>query len=144
MPRSHASLRPDHLVQADWSETPIALRMARVMRRQLELGQPTTEDDFLEAEETCDVSRAELHAQIGAAKRLIAQGADLAEIETTQQRVTRALRLIGGLIPDDTALFEQLRQGGFSSIEIGALWPHLMLALGRKIAARQKPKVQVA
>ena len=135
---------PASAVQPNWGDIPVPLRMARVMRRQMELGLPTTEVDFLEAEETCDVSATDLHAQIGAAKRLIAQGADLPESDGMPARVARAQRMIGDLLPDDAEIVRRLRGGGFSAIEIGALWPHLMLATGRDFARKQRPAMEVA
>jgi len=125
-----------HQVRVDWPATPIPLRMARVMRQQDALGLPTTEDDFLQAEETCDVSLADLKANIGAAKRLIAQGADLAENKTPGQRVTEAASILEPLLPDDQRIFAMLRANGYSSVELGDLWPLIMARIGRKLAKR--------
>lgn len=56
---------------AEIAAMPIPERMCEVIRRNRLEGQPTTLSDFHQAEETCDLSDAELEANIGHARRLM-------------------------------------------------------------------------
>lgn len=55
----------------DWASVPIVERMSEVMRRHRMRDQPTTLDDFFEAEETCDLGEATLRENIGRAARKV-------------------------------------------------------------------------
>lgn len=56
---------------AEIARMPIPERMCEVIRRNRLEGQPTTLSDFRQAEETCDLTDAELEANIGHARRLM-------------------------------------------------------------------------
>lgn len=114
-------------------------RMLEVIRRNAHEGQPTTERDFLDAEETCDLSLDQLHAHIGAAKRLAnievvrddqpaspLQPWDF-DTDYRKQRVRLAAASLAGIIPSETDMFALLRQGDrFTAAELGALWSEIM------------------
>lgn len=124
-------------------------RMLIVMRRQSRQGQPTTIDDFNEAEETCDLSPAELYGNIGNAKRLM-------NVETVRhdqppmpgepwdfdrdyrkERVAKAAAMVADLPASfgDGNMFAVLRQA-FTSRELGALWPEIITATASLINQR--------
>lgn len=115
-------------------------RMLIVMRRQSRQGQPTTFDDFNEAEETCDLSPAELYGNIGNAKRLM-------NVETVRhdqppapvmpwdldrdyrkERVTKAAGMLVALplAACGADAFAGLRQG-FSANELRDLWSEILV-----------------
>lgn len=117
----------------------IVERMAEVMRRHRMRGQPTTLSDFLEAEETCDLSEAVLCANIGAAKRLlhpevVRQDRPLDPVmpwdldtDYRKERVAKAAAILADLPiracePD---AFAGLRHG-FSANELRALWSEII------------------
>jgi hypothetical protein len=113
-------------------------RMVEVIRRQQRDGQPTTRDDFHQAEETCDLSDAELNGHIGQAKRLANVGTvrhdqpgrpvDPWEYDRDyrSERVSFGARIIAGMLPEPGDLFVALRNRGFCTREIGALWPEII------------------
>lgn len=117
-------------------------RMVQVMRDRRMQGQPTTLDDFLQAGETCDLSEAQLAANIGAAKRLIhpetvrhdqpARPHDPWEDrEYRQSRVQLAAGMLAGAMPTEAEVHAILRQGDrFTARELGALWPEIIAAAG--------------
>lgn len=114
-------------------------RMLEVIRRNAHEGQPTTERDFLDAEETCDLSVDQLHAHIGAAKRLAnkevvrhdqpaspLQPWDF-DTDYRKERVRLAAASLAGIIPSETDMFALLRHGDrFTATELGALWSEIM------------------
>lgn len=115
-------------------------RMREVIRRKTRQGQPTTRDDFHGAEETCDLSDAELDTNIGAASRLASAEAVRHDQPTApvhpwdfdpdyrRERVARGAEIIGGLLPDAPAIHLALRSAGFATREVGDLWPELIEA----------------
>lgn len=122
---------------------PIPERMVRVMRERRMQGQPTTLDDFLQASETCDLSEAQLAANIGAAKRLIhpetvrhdqpARPRDPWDFDRDyrKSRVQLAAGMLAGAMPTEAEVHAILRQGDrFTARELGALWPEIIAAAG--------------
>lgn len=125
-------------------------RMVEVMRRLRMQGQPTTISDFLAAEETCDLSEAELCANIGAAKRMIHPEVVRHDRPPTpvmpwdfdrsyrRERVARAAAIVADLPASfgDADMFSVLRQA-FSARELGDLWPEIIAAAAALVAQRR-------
>ena len=125
-------------------------RMVEVMRRLRTRGQPTTLSDFLEAEETCDLSEAVLCANIGAAKRMIHPEVvrhdqpitpvmpwDL-DTDYRKERVAKAAAILADLPASfgDANTFTVLRQA-FGTRELGDLWPEIVSAAASIVDARR-------
>ncbi len=125
-------------------------RMVEVMRRQRLQGQPTTISDFLEAAETCDLSEAVLCGKIGAAKRMLHPEVVRHDQPVTpvmpwdidrdyrRERVTKAAGLLAELPRNfgDANTFTVLRQG-FTSRELGDLWPEILAEANAMLCARR-------
>lgn len=124
-------------------------RMVAVMARQTRMGQPTTREDFHQAEETCDLTDVELDANIGAAKRLLNARAvrldqPAAPIDPWDfdrdyraERVACAADIVAPHLPaGESACVLALRQRQFSAREIGALWDEIIAAARPLLDAR--------
>lgn len=124
-------------------------RMVEVIRRKAGEGQPTTEQDFLQSEETCDLDVDQLKTHIGAATRLANQGADrvIERIapakpwdlypDYRKQRVADAAAHLAGMIPSETDRFALLRQCEFEADEIGDLWDEITTEAANLIAGHR-------
>jgi hypothetical protein len=124
-------------------------RMLAVIRRQAHQGQPTTREDFRQAEETCDLSDGELDASIGDAKRLanpevVRHDRPQPPVnpwdhdpEYRKERVAHAAGIIAGLMPNPGDLLVALRQRNFSTAEIGALWPEIIAAAAHSFSSTE-------
>lgn len=122
----------------DLAALSIPERMVRVIdRRRLLIGEHVTEDDFREAEETCDLPVETLKANIGAAIRLArAERHDRPsrpvnpwdiDPDYRKERVKLAAASLAGIIPSETDMFALLRHGDrFAAVELGALWSEIM------------------
>lgn len=97
-------------------------RMLLVMRQRTQQGQPTTRDDFRQAEETCELSDAELDAHIGAAKRLASQEVvrqvSLHPDQSATRILTRMRREVASMLPTRQTIVSTLKAKGFSPREI--------------------------
>lgn len=114
-------------------------RMVEVIRRKRLEGQPTTITDFLHAEETCDLSEAQIGAHIGAAKRVM--NAEVVrhdqpatpvmpwDMDRTyrKQRVAEAAGILVALPLGNCTVdaFAHLHQG-FSANELRDLWHEIL------------------
>ncbi len=117
----------------------IVERMLEVVRRQQLQGQATTLADFKEAEETCDLTVAQLTGNIGAVKQLMNREIirhdqparpvspwDI-DLDYRKERVERAARLIAGAPQlGDPDMFAVLRTSGYCARELGALWKEIL------------------
>lgn len=104
-------------------------RMVLVMRRFVADPETdaVTEDDFLEAAETCDLSPGELRENIGAAKRLFEAERLLRNAEArAERRLADARAIVSGRLPTAGEVHTDLRNGGFSNAEIAQMWPALI------------------
>ena len=118
-------------------------RMAQVIRARRLQGCPTTERDFLEAVETCDLSVAELHANIGTAKRLVhpelvRHDQPAAPVQPwdhdREYRAERVSRAVATLAAALEAERRHLR-GRYSDAELTALWPDIVAGLAARLAS---------
>lgn len=117
----------------------IVERLVEVIRRQRLEGQPTTITDFLHAEETCDLSEAQIGAHIGAAKRVMKAEVVRHDQPATpvmpwdmdrayrKQRVAEAAGILVALPLDNcnADAFAHLHQG-FSANELCDLWHEIL------------------
>lgn len=132
----------------------IPQRMLVVIRRHRAIGDgTTTRENFRQAEETCDLTDAELDANIGAAKRL----ADPETVRFDQpqapaypwetdrayrrQRVERAANLIVGLTPDPGQINTVLRTNNYEPREVGDLYGEIINAAARIFSETRGPRV---
>ncbi|MDF2980932.1 MAG: hypothetical protein K0Q69_704 [Devosia sp.] len=129
-------------------------RLVEVIRRKRLEGQPTTIIDFLHAEETCDLSEAQIGAHIGAAKRVmnaevVRHDQPAAPVmpwdldrDYRRQRVAKAAGIIVDLPLSDCSVdaFAHLHQG-FSANELADLWSEI---LGEAFAIIQQRKFATA
>lgn len=124
-------------------------RMLAVITRNRLAGLATTRDDFHQAEETCDLSDAELDANIGRAKRLANRDAVRhdqpaapvspweADPDYRASRIALAAGTLAGLMPTEAEAIAILRTGDrFSVRELGALWPEIITETARIAAGR--------
>jgi hypothetical protein len=115
-------------------------RLVEVIRRKRLEGQPTTIIDFLHAEETCDLSEAQIGAHIGAAKRVMNSEVvrhdqpaapvmpwDL-DRDYRRQRVAGAAATLVALPVSNCSVeaFASLHQG-YSANELRDLWPEILV-----------------
>jgi hypothetical protein len=100
-------------------------------------GPAVTLQDFLEAEETCHLSEAEIAQHIGAAKRLV----DPRQVKHDQpprpvyqwdtdrvyraERIDKAASILAGHSRTESEAIYLLRLNNFSATEIGALWDEI-------------------
>lgn len=117
----------------------IAERLVEVIRRKRLEGQPTTITDFLHAEETCDLSEAQIGAHIGAAKRLMKGEVVRHDQPATpvmpwdldrnyrKERVAHAAGTLVALPLSNCSVeaFAGLHQG-YSANELRDLWPEIL------------------
>ena len=148
----HAAYPPPPAVSAQ----SIPERMAAVMRANRIQGQPTTRDDFHQALETCDLSDAELDANIGAAKRLV----DPEVVRHDQpprpgrywnidpdyrrERVTRGAALVTRTLPGDDVAVAALLSAGYCAAEIADLWSEIMAEAGPRHPFGMTPPADLA
>ena len=135
----HTAAAPVAFAPPSLTAMPIVDRMVEVIRRHRLRGQPTTLADFLQAEETCDLSEATLAANIGAAKRVMS--AEVIRVNEpsapvmpweidTDYRKERVAKAAGILVDLPLAActpsaFSELRHG-YSDRELTELWPEII------------------
>jgi len=125
-------------------------RLIEVIRRKRLEGQPTTITDFLEAEETCDLSAAVIGANIGAAKRMLRPEIVRQVYPATpvmpwdmdpryrKERVAEAATILVDLPAQacNPGAFADSRHG-FSERELKDLWPEIITEALTLISSRK-------
>jgi hypothetical protein len=120
---------------APWQHLDIPHRMARVISTaRLNFGEDrVTERDFARAVETCDLSKDELEANLGAAARLLISE----EPEPTYsraERVAHGAAAILGMLPSRADLEGRLALYHFPKSEIADLWRRDRRQSGRRLS----------
>ena len=125
-----------------WGNLDIPTRMLAVMSRVRLIGgeERVTSDDFHRAPETCDLSQAELDANIGKASILLVKGQSAEAAYDREARIIRGAALVLGLMPDAGAVHATLRDAGFTTREVGELWPEIISRAADRFDADRAPK----
>jgi hypothetical protein len=112
---------------APWQHLDIPHRMARVISTaRLNFGEDrVTERDFARAVETCDLSKDELEANLGAAARLLISEAP-EPTYSRAERVAHGAAAILGMLPSRADLEGRLALYHFPKSEIADLWAEII------------------
>lgn len=116
-------------------------RMAIVMRANGGPDGSTDRKAFLRHPATCDLTEAELDANLGKAAAIVETPVDPLDAWDTEKLIARAVEVAKATIPNETAIFRSLREAGYSTPMIGAYWPTIMAQCGDAIRKAKLPQV---
>ncbi|CDP51966.1 hypothetical protein [Devosia sp. DBB001] len=121
-----------------------AERMAIVINRAVERDGDeavVTQEEFIAAEETCDIPVSELHGLIGYAKRIAQTKRDCeAAAYDRKARIEQGIFQVLKIFPDEQMIFDCLRHNGFATHELATLWPEIMAGAAKRAAAARQPE----
>lgn len=106
-----------------WAHLDIPHRIARVLDTARLVGgnDCATREDFLRAPETCDLTVADIEANIGEAQRILIQGR-IEPAYDRPQRIAAAVAIVGGMLPMVGDMHTALRHEGFENAELADIW----------------------
>jgi len=124
-----------------------AERMAIVINRAVDRhgdDAVVTQEEFIAAQETCDIPVGQLHEQIGHAKRIAQMERDReAAAYDRRARIEQGVHYVLKIFPDEQMIFDCLRHSGFATHELANLWPEIMAGAARRAAEVRRPEPQV-